>query len=217
MAVINADNAIEAARMIEANPNSVTRIILNGQNVTPAEVMQLAAAQVATTGQTPAAGATFSSYTNADSNVVKADGTTVTPSSLSTLLANLSGNTSGKINVPVTPPATPPVTQTPVYNGLSAADLNSALTANQTALSNQNKQFLTDWGNQASTLKNDILTGVDTKNQQFGTQATQGFMDAFKNFQIPTNQQTGVNLGNYNDNRNAAADQWWSQYVTGRR
>jgi hypothetical protein len=24
-------------------------------------------------------------------------------------------------------------------------------------------------------------------------------------------------MGNYNDNRNAAADQWWSQYVTGRR
>lgn len=73
---------------------------------------------------------------------------------------------------------------------------------------------LQGWGD---TLKSDILTGVDTKNKTFGTQATQGFMDAFKNFQIPTNQQTGVNLGNYNDNRNAAADQWWSQYVTGRR
>ena len=76
------------------------------------------------------------------------------------------------------------------------------------------KQFLGDWGNQ---LKTDILSGVEAKNKQFGTEATQGFMDAFKNFQIPTNQQTGVNLGNYNDNRNAAADQWWSQYVTGRR
>ena len=74
-----------------------------------------------------------------------------------------------------------------------------------------------DFDTANSTLKSDILTGVDAKNKAFGTQATQGFMDAFKNFQIPTNQQTGVNLGNYNDNRNAAADQWWSQYVTGRR
>jgi hypothetical protein len=92
-----------------------------------------------------------------------------------------------------------------------------ALAGNQTALTSQNANFLKDWNTSADALKNSILTGVDTKNQQFGTQATQGFMDAFKNFQIPTNQQTGVNLGNYNDNRNAAADQWWSQYVTGRR
>ena len=27
----------------------------------------------------------------------------------------------------------------------------------------------------------------------------------------------GLNLNNYNDGRNAAADQWWSSYVTGRR
>jgi hypothetical protein len=92
-----------------------------------------------------------------------------------------------------------------------------ALAGNQTALTSQNANFLKDWTTSADTLKNSILSGVDTKNQAFGTQATQGFMDAFKNFQIPTNQQTGVNLGNYNDNRNAAADQWWSQYVTGRR
>lgn len=93
----------------------------------------------------------------------------------------------------------------------------TSLTADQTALSKQNEDFLKNWQSSADALKTDILTGVDIKNQQFGTQATQGFMDAFKNFQIPTNQQTGVNLGNYNDNRNAAADQWWSQYVTGRR
>jgi hypothetical protein len=92
-----------------------------------------------------------------------------------------------------------------------------ALAGNQTALTSQNANFLKDWNTSADALKTSILSGVDTKNQQFGTQATQGFMDAFKNFQIPTNQQTGVNLGNYNDNRNAAADQWWSQYVTGRR
>lgn len=92
-----------------------------------------------------------------------------------------------------------------------------ALAANQTALTKQNEEFLKNWNTSADALKTNILSGVDTKNQAFGTQATQGFMDAFKNFQIPTNQQTGVNLGNYNDNRNAAADQWWSQYVTGRR
>jgi hypothetical protein len=93
----------------------------------------------------------------------------------------------------------------------------NALAGNQTALSSQNAEFLKNWNTSADALKNSILSGVDTKSQAFGTQATQGFMDAFKNFQIPTNQQTGVNLGNYNDNRNAAADQWWSQYVTGRR
>lgn len=92
-----------------------------------------------------------------------------------------------------------------------------ALTGNQTALSSQNAEFLKNWNTSADALKTSILSGVDTKNKAFGTQATQGFMDAFKNFQIPTNQQTGVNMGNYNDNRNAAADQWWSQYVTGRR
>jgi hypothetical protein len=94
---------------------------------------------------------------------------------------------------------------------------SDALQANQTALTSQNANFLKDWNTSADALKTNILSGVDTKNQAFGTQATQGFMDAFKNFQIPTNQQTGVNMGNYNDNRNAAADQWWSQYVTGRR
>ena len=91
------------------------------------------------------------------------------------------------------------------------------MAANQTALTSQNANFLKDWNTSADALKTNILSGVDTKNQAFGTQATKGFMDAFKNFQIPTNQQTGVNMGNYNDNRNAAADQWWSQYVTGRR
>ena len=122
----------------------------------------------------------------------------------------------------VTPPVTPPVT------GLTLADLQkqgyltndqlkTALAGQQTALTSQNANFLKDWNTSADALKTNILSGVDTKNQAFGTQATQGFMDAFKNFQIPTNQQTGVNLGNYNDNRNAAADQWWSQYVTGRR
>ena len=101
--------------------------------------------------------------------------------------------------------------------GITADQLKTALEGQQTALSGQNTEFLKNWNTSADALKNSILSGVDTKNQAFGTQATQGFMDAFKNFQIPTNQQTGVNLGNYNDNRNAAADQWWSQYVTGRR
>jgi hypothetical protein len=101
--------------------------------------------------------------------------------------------------------------------GITADQLKTALGEQQTALSGQNTEFLKNWNSSADALKTNILSGVDTKNQAFGTQATQGFMDAFKNFQIPTNQQTGVNLGNYNDNRNAAADQWWSQYVTGRR
>jgi hypothetical protein len=100
---------------------------------------------------------------------------------------------------------------------ITADQLKTALEGQQTTLTSQNADFLKNWNTSADALKNSILSGVDTKNQQFGTQATQGFMDAFKNFQIPTNQQTGVNLGNYNDNRNAAADQWWSQYVTGRR
>jgi hypothetical protein len=69
---------------------------------------------------------------------------------------------------------------------------------------------LNDWGDEYS-------TKMDATLQNFGTQATNGFMGAFKNFAIPTSQQNGVNLGNYNDNRNAAADQWWSSYVTGRR
>jgi hypothetical protein len=101
--------------------------------------------------------------------------------------------------------------------GITADQLKTALEGQQTALSGQNTEFLKNWNSSADALKTNILSGVDTKNQAFGTQATQGFMDAFKNFQIPTNQQTGVNMGNYNDNRNAAADQWWSQYVTGRR
>jgi len=99
----------------------------------------------------------------------------------------------------------------------SSKAYNDALQANQTALTTQNANFLKNWDTNVSSLKSDILSGVDAKNKEFGTQATQGFMDAFKNFQIPTNQQNGVNMGNYNDNRNAAADQWWSQYVTGRR
>ena len=132
---------------------------------------------------------------------------------------------------PVTAPATAPTPQ-PLQTPAPTFDFDSALkaqqaastksyadalAANQTALSKQNSDFLTNWNSSAATLKNDILAGVDAKNQAFGTEATKGFMGAFKNFQIPTNQQTGVNMGNYNDNRNAAADQWWSQYVTGRR
>ena len=97
---------------------------------------------------------------------------------------------------------------------LTKSQYDTGNTAFQTDLLKNLGTQNTEWGN---TLKSDILSGVDTKNQQFGQQATQGFMNAFKNFQIPTSQQTGVNLGNYNDNRNAAADQWWSQYVTGRR
>jgi len=101
--------------------------------------------------------------------------------------------------------------------GITADQLKTALEGQQTALSSKNEEFLKNWNTSADALKNNILSGVDTKNQAFGVDATKGFMNAFKNFQIPTNQQTGVNLGNYNDNRNAAADQWWSQYVTGRR
>jgi hypothetical protein len=86
--------------------------------------------------------------------------------------------------------------------GITADQLKTALEGQQTALSGQNTEFLKNWNSSADALKTNILSGVDTKNQAFGTQATQGFMDAFKNFQIPTNQQTGVNLGNYNDNRN---------------
>ena len=99
---------------------------------------------------------------------------------------------------------------------LTNDQLQSSLSANQTALTKQNEKFLTDWGTQADTWKTGVLKDVDTKNQAFGTQATQGFMDAFKNYQLPTNT-AGVNMGNYNDNRTTAGDQWWSQYVTGRR
>jgi hypothetical protein len=99
---------------------------------------------------------------------------------------------------------------------LTNDQLQSSLSANQTALTKQNEKFLTDWGTQADTWKAGVLTDVDTKNQAFGRQATQGFMDAFKNYQLPTNT-AGVNMGNYNDNRTTAGDQWWSQYVTGRR
>jgi hypothetical protein len=69
---------------------------------------------------------------------------------------------------------------------------------------------LNNWGDAYSTKMDNTL-------QKFGTEATNGFMGAFKNFAIPTSQQNGVNLGNYNDNRNSSADQWWSNYVTGRR
>ena len=186
--------------------------VANQATVTPAELTdaQKAAALVAS---------------NADANLTKPSTDT---------LANLGGtgtvvdgnkiNTQGNTATPekvVTPPVTPPVT------GLTLADLQkqgyltndqlqSSLSANQTALTKQNEKFLTDWGTQADTWKAGVLTDVDTKNQAFGRQATQGFMDAFKNYQLPTNT-AGVNMGNYNDNRTTAGDQWWSQYVTGRR
>jgi len=153
-----------------------------------------------------------------------------------TIIDNTKLNTQGDVNKIATSPAatSPPSTintgSIPALTtadlaswgktlpqGLTSDQLKTALEGQQTALSGQNANFLKDWNTSADALKTNILSGVDTKNQAFGTQATQGFMDAFKNFQIPTNQQTGVNLGNYNDNRNAAADQWWSQYVTGRR
>ena len=99
---------------------------------------------------------------------------------------------------------------------LTNDQLKNALEGQQTALTKQNEKFLTDWGTQADTWKTGVLKDVDTKNQAFGVDATKGFMNAFKNFQIPTNT-AGVNMGNYNDNRTTAGDQWWSQYVTGRR
>ena len=152
----------------------------------------------------------------------------VTPSTNSVDTLNSLGDTAntGKINTQgaLTTTGTPALTTDDLVNwsntqpkAITADQLKTALEGQQTTLTSQNADFLKNWNTSADALKNSILSGVDTKNQQFGTQATQGFMDAFKNFQIPTNQQTGVNLGNYNDNRNAAADQWWSQYVTGRR
>ena len=154
-----------------------------------------------------------------DGNKINTQGNTGTQGSLNPYnTMDATGATPEKV---VTPPVTPPVT------GLTLADLQkqgyltndqlqSSLSANQTALTKQNEKFLTDWGTQADTWKAGVLTDVDTKNQAFGRQATQGFMDAFKNYQLPTNT-AGVNMGNYNDNRTTAGDQWWSQYVTGRR
>ena len=154
-----------------------------------------------------------------DGNKINTQGNTGTQGSLNPYnTMDATGATPEKV---VTPPVTPPVT------GLTLADLQkqgyltndqlqSSLSANQTALTKQNEKFLTDWGTQADTWKAGVLKDVDTKNQAFGTQATQGFMDAFKNYQLPTNT-AGVNMGNYNDNRTTAGDQWWSQYVTGRR
>ena len=154
-----------------------------------------------------------------DGNKINTQGNTGTQGSLNPYnTMDATGATPEKV---VTPPVTPPVT------GLTLADLQkqgyltndqlqSSLSANQTALTKQNEKFLTDWGTQADTWKAGVLTDVDTKNQAFGRQATQGFMDAFKNYQLPTTT-AGVNMGNYNDNRTTAGDQWWSQYVTGRR
>ena len=179
--------------------------------------------------------ATKQAATTTSGNTTPNTGSPVTGSA-TTITGNTTGdkiNTSGILNITSPPVGTPPpVVTPPPVSGLTSDQLTAALNANQsastkaytdalasnqTALTKQNEDFLKNWQTSADTLKSDILSGVDTKNQAFGTQATQGFMDAFKNFQIPTNQQSGVNLGNYNDNRNAAADQWWSQYVTGRR
>jgi hypothetical protein len=58
---------------------------------------------------------------------------------------------------------------------------------------------------------------MQSQNKNLATNTNAGLMNSFKNFQIPTAQQNGVNLGNYNDNRNTAADTWWSNYIATRR
>ena len=202
--------------------------VANQATVTPAELTdaQKAAALVASNADANLTKPSTDTLANlggtgtvVDGNKINTQGNTGTQGSLNPYnTMDATGATPEKV---VTPPVTPPVT------GLTLADLQkqgyltndqlqSSLSANQTALTKQNEKFLTDWGTQADTWKAGVLTDVDTKNQAFGRQATQGFMDAFKNYQLPTNT-AGVNMGNYNDNRTTAGDQWWSQYVTGRR
>ena len=96
-------------------------------------------------------------------------------------------------------------------------DIGKTLDTGNTTLGKTLADGNTTVGNTLNNWGDAYSTKMDTTLQNFGTQATNGFMGAFKNFAIPTSQQNGVNLGNYNDNRNAAADQWWSSYVTGRR
>jgi hypothetical protein len=203
---INTNNALVAAEWLQSNPNGT--VVLNGKVVDAATVMAEASKNAL-----PVTGTATGTATGTTTGTVVDTKPTTSIGALGTQPASV--NQTGSI--PALTTADLASWSKTLPQGSTSDQLTAALNTNQTALSKQNEDFLKNWTTQANTLKSDILSGVDTKNQQFGTQATQGFMDAFKNFQIPTNQQTGVNLGNYNDNRNAAADQWWSQYVTGRR
>jgi hypothetical protein len=107
------------------------------------------------------------------------------------------------------------VTNTDFTNALNSQ--NNVILGNQTVPSSQNTQLLTNLTNRNQQLGASILSGMQSQNKNLATNTNTGLMNSFKNFQIPTAQQNGVNLGNYNDNRNTATDTWWSNYIATRR
>lgn len=107
------------------------------------------------------------------------------------------------------------VTNTDFTNALNSQ--NNVILGNQTVPSSQNTQLLTNLTNRNQQLGASILSGMQSQNKNLATNANTGLMNSFKNFQIPIAQQNGVNLGNYNDNRNTATDTWWSNYIATRR
>jgi hypothetical protein len=107
------------------------------------------------------------------------------------------------------------VTNTDFTNALNSQ--NNVILGNQTSPSSQNTQLLNNLTNTNQQLGTSISSGMQSQNKNLATNTNAGLMNSFKNFQIPTAQQNGVNLGNYNDNRNTAADTWWSNYIATRR
>ena len=107
------------------------------------------------------------------------------------------------------------VTNTDFTNALNSQ--NNVILENQTVPSNQNTQLLNNLTNRNQQLGASISSGMQSQNKNLATNTNAGLMNSFKNFQIPTAQQNGVNLGNYNDNRNTATDTWWSNYIATRR
>jgi hypothetical protein len=107
------------------------------------------------------------------------------------------------------------VTNTDFTNALNSQ--NNVILGNQTVPSSQNTQLLNNLTNTNQQLGTSISSGMQSQNKNLATNTNAGLMNSFKNFQIPTAQQNGVNLGNYNDNRNTAADTWWSNYIATRR
>lgn len=89
------------------------------------------------------------------------------------------------------------------------SQLDKFKSANQSVLDKQNAEYQSS----LSKMNADNQAAMQRNNQSM----IAGNMDAFKNFNIPIEPQSGVNMGNYNANRKTAADQWWSNYVTGRR
>jgi hypothetical protein len=107
------------------------------------------------------------------------------------------------------------VTNTDFTNSLNSQ--NNVILGNQTVPSSQNTQLLNNLTNRNQQLGTSISSGMQSQNKNLATNTNTGLMNSFKNFQIPTAQQNGVNLGNYNDNRNTATDTWWSNYIATRR